>query len=143
MVTNTFGQTKNFVNPTGSYTFSGKTKRNKNNVYGYFGHTHVLLLDSSHILINFFICKGAPSYNSGSFIDTLEYTNNTAIYRGDRVSDSTCKLTLDFSNKGIGVQLFSENPNWACGFGHAVDAYGFFKRIRGKIPSRNEILEDN
>src|ERR1700754_414505 len=130
-------QTPARINPTGIFNYDGKTVKKNGDTYGYFGTIKVLQIDSNRILMNFFICKGAPSYNSGSFTDTLHYTNNTCVYRGDTTfANTTCRLVFKFSLKGINAELFSEFPNSACGFGHAVDAYGFFKRMKGKIPTK-------
>ena len=137
------GQTSAFVNPNGLYEFDGKTYKKNGETYGYFGTIKVFLLDTNKILVSFYICKGAPSYNSGSFVDTLNYSNNQAVYRSDPVSDSTCRLTFQFTSKGIDAELCSDNPNFACGFGHAVDAQGYYKRMEGKIPSKEEILKDD
>jgi hypothetical protein len=135
------GQTEKFINPTGVYKFCGKTFRRNGETYGYFGDVKVLFLHTEKILVNFFICKGAPSYNSGSFIDTLSYKNNIAVYTGDTSIDRSCKLTFYFTAVGINVNLQSDNPNFACGFGHAVDAQGYYRKIKGKKPTKEEILK--
>jgi hypothetical protein len=137
------GQTCSFVNPNGLYEYDGKTYKKNGETYGYSGTIKVLLLDTNKILVSFYVCKGAPSYNSGSFVDTLNYSKNQAVYRGDTtIADFTCRLTFLFTPKGIDAELFSDNPNWACGFGHAVDAQGFYKRAKGKVPSKEDILKD-
>ena len=135
------GQTCKFVNPTGLYKYSGKSYKKDGETYGYFGNVKVYLVDSSTIHLNFYICKGAPSYNSGSFIETLNYKNNKAVYFGDTtMPELTCKLTFDFTKTGINVELHSVNPNWACGFGHSVDAKGYYKKIKRKVPTKEKIL---
>src|SRR5688572_12818040 len=120
--THSEGQTTSFVNPNGLFEYDGKTYKKNGETFGYFGTIKVFLLDTNKILVSFYICKGAPSYNSGSFVDTLNYSNNQAACRGDTTVDLTCKLTFYFTSKGISAELFSDNPNFACGFGHAVDA---------------------
>jgi hypothetical protein len=137
-----FGQT-NYIDPTGVYKLEGKTTKKNGETYGYFGDVKVIAIDKQRILVGFFVCKGAPSYNSGSFVDTLKYINNTAIYTGDPDADSTCKMTMIFGTKGINVTLETEDPNFACGFGHAVDSQGFYYRVKGKIPTKKEILDDD
>jgi hypothetical protein len=132
------------INPTGLYNFDGHTYKKNGDTYGYFGTIKVVRLDSAKILMSFYVCKGAPSYNSGSFVDTLNYLNNEAIYEGDTtMAETTCKLTFHFTSKGISAELSSDYSNSACGFGHAVDAQGFYKRVKGKIPTKNEILSDD
>jgi hypothetical protein len=137
-------QTINFINPTGFYKYDGKTYKKNGETYGYFGTIKIVRLDPGKILMSFYVCKGAPSYNSGSFVDTLDYINNKAIYRGDTtMAETTCKLTFHFTSKGISAELSSDYPNSACGFGHAVDAQGFYKRMNGKFPTKKEILNDD
>ena len=99
------GQNIKFLNPTGLYDFTGKTTKKNGETYGYFGKIKVLLLASDKILVSFFICKGAPSYNSGSFVDTLNYEKNTAIYTGDSTIDRSCKLTFYLTATGINVAI--------------------------------------
>jgi hypothetical protein len=121
------------INPTGSYKLDNKTTIKHGDTYGYFGEAKIKLLDSSKIAISFFICKGAPSYNSGSFIDTLKYLNTKATYRTPD-DDTSCKITFTFSNKGLTVEQYQADINFGCGFGHAVFADGFYKKISAKIP---------
>jgi len=122
-----------FVNPTGSYKLDEKTTVKDGDTYGYFGDINVKLLDSSRIAISLFVCKGAPSYNSGSFIDTISYLNNTAIHRTPE-DDTSCRINFAFTKKGIQVEQYQANPNFGCGFGHAVFADGFYKKTSSKIP---------
>ncbi|WP_304344190.1 hypothetical protein [Chryseobacterium koreense] len=89
--------------------------------------------------MTFEVNKGAPSYNSGSFVDTLIYKENKAIYT-DVESDSTCRITFDFDKKGITVKEITADYNSGCGFGHAVVADGFYKRISNKTPILTEPL---
>lgn len=137
------GQTSASINPTGIYEYSGNTYTKNGDTYGYFGTIKVLQLEANKVLVNFYVCKGAPSYNSGSFIDTLTYINNQVVYRGDTtMAELTCKLNFKFTSKGIYAELFSDYPNTACGFGHAVDAQGFYKKQKGKVPTKDEMFED-
>jgi hypothetical protein len=133
-------QKNSFLNPTGSYEFNGKTVKKGGETFGYFGNAKVLLLDSQRIVVKFYICKGAPSYNSGSFLDTLAYERNSAVYRGDVEVDSTCRLSFKFFPTKMFVKLYSVNPNFACGFGHAVDAYGYFRRVSNRPPSSADLV---
>ena len=100
------GQSTSFVNPSGLYEFDGKSYKKNGETYGYFGTVKVFLLDTNKILVSFYICKGAPSYNSGSFVATLNYSNNQAVYRGDTTVDLTCRLTFRFTSKGVGPIIF-------------------------------------
>src|ERR1051326_1077732 len=101
------GQTKTaktaeFIDPTGSYKLQLKTKKRDGDVYGYFGDIHVKLLDHSKIAMSFYICSGAPAYNSGAFVDTLHYKENTAVYR-DSDSNKGCTVTFKFNRKSVNI----------------------------------------
>ena len=130
-----------YVNPTGKYKLDSKIIKKNGDTYGYFGDIKVIALSKNKILIGFYVCKGAPSYNSGSFIDTLDYKNNIAIYKGDQDDDPSCNMKMEFNQKGVEVELESDNPNFACGFGHAVDSQGYYYKIKG-LPKKQEILND-
>jgi uncharacterized protein YecT (DUF1311 family) len=130
-----------FVEPTGYYEI-GKNEADKDGeIYGMFGTVKVKKIDNSRISIHLFACKGAPSYNSGTAIDTIEIKDNIAIYTTE--DDPTCRIILTFSNLGVMVEQFDEDPNFACGFGHAVDAYGFYKRTSYSTPTDKELLDEN
>ena len=90
-----------FLNPTGTYKFDEKTEKRDGEVYGYFGEISVKLIDRSKIAMSFYVCKGAPSYNSGSFIDTLDYVDEKVIYIPE--NDSTCRITFYFKEHGVHV----------------------------------------
>ena len=131
------------INPSGVYKYDGKTYRKNGETYGYFGTVKVLQLSSTKILVSFYVCKGAPSYNSGSFVDSLDYSNNQATYLGDTsMIETTCKLIFHFTAQRINIELFSEYPNMACGFGHAVDAQGLYKKVGAKPPIMEEIVRE-
>jgi hypothetical protein len=58
-------------NLTGSYKYNGKTQKKNGETYGYFGDVQVKLLNENRIAVSFYLCVGAKSYNSDSFVDTL------------------------------------------------------------------------
>lgn len=132
IITTSFVFQNNYVDPAGTYSLNGNLKKDGD---GYFGEIQVIKLDKNKIVMNFSICKGAPSYNSGAFLDTLQYQNNKAIFRGDAVDDPSCMITFNFSAKGVMVDEKTDDYNFGCGFGHAVVASGFFKKTSSKIPS--------
>lgn len=119
------------VDPTGLYKLVAKTKIKNGDTYGYFGDIKVKLLSASSIVINFYVCKGAPSYNSGSFSDTLDFANNEAIFRTS--NDISCSVTFHFTETGVDVLEKTADYNSGCGFGNAVIADGFYKKISAKI----------
>lgn len=115
------GQTS--FNPTGTYVYQGKTTIKNGDTYGYFGTIQIKKLTDRKIVMTFYICKGAPSYNSGSFVDTLDYKNNQAIH-----TYPDCVTTFSFSKAGIYVK--ETNSCWGAG----VVAHGYFKKKSSKQP---------
>ena len=134
IITKSLVFTDTYVDPTGTYVLNKNIKKVEGDIYGYFGEIQVAKLDRNKIVMNFSICKGAPSYNSGAFLDTLLYQNNKAIFRGDTIDDPSCMITFNFSAKGIVVEEKTDDYNFGCGFGHAVVASGFFKKTSSKVP---------
>lgn len=122
-----------YVDPTGTYKMDSKTKKKNGNVYGYSGSIQVKKITVDKIVMVLGVNKGAPSYNSGSIIDTLIYKDNRVVYK-DVETDSTCRITFDFDRNGIRVKEETADYNSGCGFGHAVVADGFYKKISGRIP---------
>jgi len=123
------GQT--LFNPTGTYVYQGKTTEKDGETYGYFGTIQVKKLTDTKIVMTFYICKGAPSYNSGSFVDTLDYKNNQAIH-----TDEECITIFSFSKTGIDVKETSERSCWGAG----VVAHGHFRKKSSKRPILTEPL---
>ena len=129
------------IDPTGTYELDNKTKKEDGDVYGYFGKIQVLNLTKDQIIISFMVNKGAPSYNSGSFIDTLDYRSNQAFYTIPEY-DSSCKITFHFSDIGVTVKEETDDFNFGCGFGHAVVADGFYKKTSSEKPEIQDLLKE-
>lgn len=91
--------------------------------------------------MTFMINKGAPSYNSGSFVDTLEYKLGKAIYTAKEF-DPSCKITFRFTENGVHVNQKNDDYNVGCGFGFAVVATGYFKKTSSESPKLREPLTD-
>ncbi len=122
--------TSPFINPSGYYSLDNKTRVDSGETYGYFGTIKVKLIDSSRIFVDFYVCKGAPTYNSGSFEDTLFYRNGIAAY--STIDDPSCVITFNFNSaEGTMVDEKSKDKNNGCGFGKGVNATGFYKKITG------------
>jgi hypothetical protein len=124
---------RDYIDPTGTYNLNVKTKKKGEDIYGYSGQIQVKKLTNDKIVMTFGVNKGAPSYNSGSFVDTLVYKNNIAIYT-DPTTDTTCRITFTFNKNGVLVKEQTNDFNSGCGFGHAVVADGYFKRVSSKTP---------
>ena len=127
----------NYVDPTGTYELDSEVRKTENEIFGYFGEIQVKRLTKNRIVMTFMVNKGAPSYNSGSFVDTLDYQINKAIYT-DPDLDSSCVITFDFTENGVVVKEKTDNYNFGCGFGHAVVADGFFRKTNDDVPVLKE-----
>lgn len=117
-----------FINPSGYYSLDKKTTIKNGETYGYFGTMKVKLVDSNRIFADFYICKGAPGYNSGSFSDTLLYKNNIAIYT--TAADNSCIITFNFNaTGGVDVDEKTKDSAAGCGFGKGVLTNGFYTKV--------------
>lgn len=116
----------NKIDPTGTYTLNEKTEIRDGHTYGYFGEIDVKKIEPEKIVMSFFVCRGAPCYNVGMFLDTLDYINDKAVYTCDKI-DSSCIINVSFSKKGIKVEEKTDDVAFGCEFGHGVHANGFYK----------------
>ena len=123
----------NYINPTGSYELDGKSYVKDGDTYGRFGEIQIKKLSDDKVVITFYVCNGAPSYNSGSFVDTLEYKNNKVIFT-EPIYDPGCEIRFTFSDSGIVAVEKTENFSFGCGFGHSAYADGFYRRISSEDP---------
>jgi hypothetical protein len=116
-----------FINPSGYYSLDSKTTVKDGETYGCFGKIKVKLTDSNRIYMDFYVNKGAPSYNYGAFEDTLLYKNGIAVRTTS--SDNTCVITFNFNTTGgVTVEEKTKDSASGCGFGKGVVASGFYKR---------------
>jgi len=133
IVLTSFNTQTKYIEPTGTYKFNNIYKKKDGDFYGYSGDIEVKKINSEKITMSFAVNKGAPSYNSGSFVDTLTYKDNRAIYTIQKF-DPTCKIIFDFTKKGITVKEETKDYNFGCGFGQGVVADGFYKKVSKKVP---------
>ena len=120
-----------FINPAGYYSLDSKTTVKDGDTYGYFGTLKVKQIDSARIFVDLYVCKGAPSYNSGSLEDTLVYKNGIAVHTTP--DDNSCVITFNFNTSGgVTINEKTKDINSGCGFGRAIDASGFYKCIIGQ-----------
>jgi hypothetical protein len=129
-----WGQTRSriaFIDPTGTYILKGQTEKNK--TIGHSGEIRVKLLDQDRVAICFYINKGYPGYESGAFVDTLEYNiNNEVVYTPCRDTDS--QFLFYFSAFSAETMQVYSNPGASCGFAPGVMASAFFKKCSSEIP---------
>jgi hypothetical protein len=135
-----FGQRNTIRDPTGIYQYAGRAIVENGEAYGYAGRIKVLLIEPEKIIVNLYVNKGAPSYNSGQIIDTLLYQNDMAVWLDSTMS--TCKLVFHFSRRKLFVEMFADDPNFACGFGHAVNAQGNYLKMKQKKPTMEEMFSE-
>jgi hypothetical protein len=118
-----------FINPTGTYILKGEVRDNK--VVSHSGEIRVKLLQPELLTICFFIDKGYPGYESGSFLDTLRYEENAAVYA---THDSGCMLRFYFKPNGVElIHIFSQNGG-DCGFAPGVLTGAFFRKTSSGVP---------
>ncbi|MDB5120690.1 MAG: hypothetical protein JWN56_1908 [Sphingobacteriales bacterium] len=119
--------------PSGFYKLESKSEKNGDDTSSCQGSILVKQITKSKLAITFSINKGADSNNSRSFIDTLDYKDDIAVYKKSD-SDRSCRITMRFSSKGIHVIEQTSGTSFGCGFGHGVVADGFFKKVPSKVP---------
>jgi hypothetical protein len=124
---------QHYVNPTGIYKLVSKAKQVQGDTYGTTGDIQVKAISRSKIVVALSVNMGAPAYNSGGLLDTLQYVNNTSVYIGGQ-DDPTCRIKLTFNEAGIKVTQKQADLNFGCGFGHGVFADGFYKKRSSKTP---------
>lgn len=123
-----------YIDPTGIYDLESETWQKGDDTYGYTGQIQVKVETANTIVMVFGINKGAPSYNSGSFVDTLDYRDNRSVYRADPAIDPSCRISFIFTEEKITVEQKADDNNVACGFGHGVVAEGIFTKLISEEP---------
>jgi hypothetical protein len=119
-----------FADPTGTYILKGTIKKNR--IIGHSGEIRVKLLQEGKIALCFFINAGYPGYESGSFLDTLSYNDDRAVYKP--TLDPGCSILFCFNNHDVEiVQLYSD-PDSKCGFGMGVMISAVFQKYSEDIP---------
>ena len=124
------GLKEEFIDPTGTYILKGTVVKNR--ITGHSGEMRVKLLDRSKVALCFFISKGYPGYESGSFIDTLLYRDNQALYTP--AADSDCTIIFCFSHKVAEIRQIYIDPQCSCGFGRDIMISTFFEKSSGDKP---------
>ena len=123
-----------FIDPTGTYILKGDVK--KNHILNHSRKIRVKLIDPHRVAMSFYINKGYPGYESGSFIDTLVYDENMARY--SPASDPDCSILFAFGPTSAEIQQVYSNPNCNCGFGKGILISTFFQKASEEEP----VIED-
>jgi hypothetical protein len=123
-----------FVDPTGTYILKGSVAKNR--VVGHSGEIRVKLIDSGRVALSFYINRGYPDYEAGSFTDTLRYTENQAWWTPSADPDYT--VVFSFKPRAAETtQLFNGNePRSDFGDGVMVSA------VFLKYSSESPIIQD-
>jgi hypothetical protein len=124
------GVAPDFIDPTGTYTLTGTVK--KHHLIGHSGELRVVMLDSGRIAISFYLNKGYPNYESGSFMDTLIYDENVARYHP--ACDTTCTIIFHFFDKTVELLGLYSNPHSSCGFATGVMTAAIFEKTSWEKP---------
>jgi hypothetical protein len=118
--------TAEFINPTGTYHFGPYTPKGVDEPIGMQGDVRVIFLKPNHIAVCLAFVSHGPGFNLGYLFDTLELRNNTAVYHP--YWDDDCTVTFRFTDDGVDVSQFDEDPGFACEFGMNVYVDGFYKK---------------
>ncbi|MDG1841691.1 MAG: hypothetical protein P8I93_05030 [Crocinitomicaceae bacterium] len=81
------------------------------------------------------VSRGAPSYNSGFAKGKLIFDKKTIFYHTEEYGGE-CTLTFIFNKMGVNIK--QNGSDVSCGFGNAVSANRFMK----KVSSDNPIIPD-
>ena len=108
-----------FVNPTGTYRLSERRSKRR-------GEMRVVLADRTHIAIRLVVSSGAPAFDAGLIVDTLEYANNAAVYNGADRDGGSCRIVLMFSRSGT---RSDEDNAGSCSGTNGVATAGFYRRV--------------
>ncbi len=119
-----------FIDPTGTYTLKG-TKKNTR-ILGHSGELRVKLLAPKKVAMCFYINKGYPGYESGSFLDTLAYEDNLVKFIPN--SDGDCSIIFCFSDYAAEIRQVYTNPQSGCGFGEGILVSAFFEKSSEERP---------
>jgi hypothetical protein len=119
-----------FIDPTGTYLEKGEVKNSK--IVGHYGELRVRLLDTGTIALCFYVNKGYPNYEWGSFMDTLQYEDNRAIYAP--ANDSSCKVYFSFQLRSAEVSELLTDPHSGCGFRPDVMIPAVLEKTSSDIP---------
>lgn len=119
-----------YINPTGIYKLGRIVKNEKRQEY--YGEINVLSIDSTKIVVYLFVCRGYPSFNLGTFVDTLAYKNNKAIHLTPK-DNPTCDVQFYFSKQGVTI-VQSIAKDFCEDFGMGVYADGYFRKTSSEKP---------
>jgi hypothetical protein len=118
------------IDPTGTYILKGILKKNR--ITGHSGEIRVKLLAENKIALCFYISSGYPAFESGAFMDTLDYYDSHAEYQPDR--DRGCIIQFSFSEFAAETRQLYGDPHSNCGFGKGVMISAVFRKSSNDRP---------
>jgi len=118
-----------FIDPTGTYILKGTIKNSR--ILGHSGELRVKLLTPNKVAMCFYINKGYPGYESGSFMDTLAYDDNLVKFL-PKTGD--CSIIFCFSEIAAEIRQVYTNPRSSCGFGEGILVSTFFEKSSEERP---------
>jgi hypothetical protein len=123
-----FAQTPSMVSPLvpGTYTLNEKTEAQAAKSGGPFGKLIVSEPVNNKSLFHLRYSTGAPANNLGLIKDSLTVYGDRTFYRTNE--DSSCRVSFEFTDKGVTIQQTSTAGGFACGFGRNVHVDGFYTR---------------
>jgi hypothetical protein len=127
-----------FIDPTGTYILKGETKRGR--IVSHSGEVRIKLLDEHKVGICFFISKGYPGYETGSFVDSLEYDNNRILYKPE---GSGCTVAFWVDEMSLSTEQYFTDPRSACGFPAGVMVSASFEKKSADVPVIQDLSARN
>ena len=124
------GGEPDFINPTGTYLLKGEVKNGR--IIGHYGELRVRMLDTLRIALSYYVNNGYPKFESGSFLDTLKYLDNQAVYRP--VNDSSCAIYFAFALRSVEIIKAETDPHSGCGFGPGVIIPAVLPKTSSDVP---------
>lgn len=128
-----------FIDPTGTYILKGETRKNR--IVSHSGEIRIKLLDSQTVAMSFFICKGYPGYEKGSFVDTLAYENNRVLYHP--AQDGGCTVSFWFDGESASTEQYFTDPTSPCGFAKGVMIAASFEKKSSETPVIQDLSARN
>lgn len=101
-------------------------------IESYFGNLQVVPWGEDSVILNFYINKGHPSYNTGSFIDTLLIENEILTYQ--TTCGTNCKVQFSFYETRVHVKSGAEDTSRNCCFGYGVVVNDYYEKTSDAVP---------
>lgn len=128
-------------NPTGTYIIGKGLSQEDNEPERNFGEIRVKKISPTKVAVALYVISGAPSYDSGDFVDTLILRNNQAIFSKSDF-DTSCRIYFKFFASRLVVKQTSKIHPSPCGFGWNADISGVYRKVSAKVPLIRDLTKD-